>query len=86
MNDVEITNIYYTGEIYEPAEKIFFLAAFFIFCLSLTNALAQTPTSRQSEPSFDVILQTVVAANDGGKSDVAPSLSGIIKKLKTDLV
>lgn len=65
-------------------KKSFLFAAFFIFCLSLTNALAQTPTARQSEPSFDIILQTVVASNDVGKSDIAPLLSGVVKKLKTD--
>ncbi len=65
-------------------KKSFALAAFFIFCLCLTDLSAQTPPVKSSEPSFDVILQTVVASNDAGKTDVAPSLSVIVKKLKTD--
>ncbi|MCY7345137.1 MAG: hypothetical protein LH614_02870, partial [Pyrinomonadaceae bacterium] len=65
-------------------KKSLLLAAFFIFGLSLTNALAQTPTVRPSEPSFDIILQTVVASNDFGKTEIAPSLSGVVRKLKTD--
>lgn len=66
-------------------KKTFLLAAFFIFCLSLTASFAQTPTNKTSEPSFDVILQIVVASNEAsGKSDIAPSLSGIVKKLKTE--
>lgn len=65
-------------------KKSLLLAAFFIFSLSLTNALAQTPTAKPSEPSFDIILQTVVASNDSGKTEIAPSLSGVVKKLKTD--
>jgi len=65
-------------------KKSFLLAAFFIFCLSLTASFAQTPINKPSEPSFDVILQTVVGSNDGGSSDVASPLSGIVKKLKAD--
>jgi len=65
-------------------KKSFLLAAFFIFCLSLTASFAQTPINKSSEPSFDVILQAVVGSNDGNKSDVASSLSGIVKKLKAD--
>lgn len=62
------------------------LVAFFVYCFSSTSALAQTPPpARASEPSFDIVLQTVVASNDaGGRSDLAPSLSGIVRKLKTD--
>ena len=66
-------------------KKSFLLAAFFIFCSGLTAAFAQTPpAAKPSEPSFDVILQTVVASNEVGKTDVVPSLSAVIKKLKTD--
>ena len=65
-------------------KQSFAFAAFFIFCLSLTTALAQTPPVTLSEPSFDIVLQTVVGSNDSGKTDVAPSLSGVIKKLKAD--
>ena len=63
----------------------FSLVAFFIFCLSLTATFAQTPpAAKPSEPSFDIILQTVVASNEVNKTDVAPSLSGVVKKLKID--
>ncbi len=65
----------------------FLIAAFFAVCLfSLNNAFAQTPSpKRLSEPSFDVVLQTVVASNNSAdKSAVAQSLAGIIKKLKSD--
>jgi hypothetical protein len=66
-------------------KKNFLLAAFFIFCLSLTASFAQTPINKQSEPSFDVILQTVIASNNAGdKSDVTAPLSSIVKKLKAD--
>lgn len=62
---------------------LFSLAAFFIICLSL-NLQAQTPTNKPSEPSFDMILQTVVGSNDGVKSEMPPTLSGIVKKIKAD--
>ena len=65
-------------------KKSLLLAAFFIFGLSLTNALAQIPTAKPSEPSFDIVLQTVVASNDSGKAEIAPPLSGVVRKLKTD--
>lgn len=67
-------------------KKIYLLAAFFIICLlSATDSLAQTPAAKTSEPSFDVVLQTIVASNEAGeKSDNLQSLSGIAKKLKSD--
>lgn len=67
-------------------KKSFAFAALFIFCLSVTAAFAQTPpaAAKPSESSFDVILQTVVASNDAGKANVAPSLAAVVKKLKTD--
>jgi len=65
-------------------KKSFALAAFFIFCLGLTVSFAQTPDVKPSEPSFDVILQTVLASNDAGRADIASSLLGVVKKLKTD--
>lgn len=66
------------------SNKLFALAAFFIFCLGSSSSFAQTPNSRPPEPSFDVILQTVIASNEVGKTDLAPSLSGVVKKLKND--
>ncbi len=62
----------------------FFLAAFFVVCLSLNASFAQTPPNKLSEPSFNIILQTVIASNDGGKSDMPAALSGIVKKLKAE--
>ncbi|MBC7796367.1 MAG: hypothetical protein H7Z37_05815 [Pyrinomonadaceae bacterium] len=65
----------------------FSIAAFFSVCLlSLTNAFAQTPPNRnQIEPSYEVVLQTLIASNiAGGKSDVPQNLSGAVKKLKTN--
>lgn len=59
-------------------------AIFAAFLLNAINASAQQP-AKTIEPSFDVILQTVVASNDAGsKSDVAPSLSDVVRKLKTN--
>jgi len=67
-------------------KKTFSYAAFFIICLlGLTASVAQTPPNKQSEPSFDIVLQTVTASNDAvGKSELPTSLAGIVKKLKTD--
>lgn len=62
---------------------LFSLAAFFIVCLSF-NSYAQTPPARQSEPSYDIILQTVVGSNDGVKSEMPPKLSSVVKKIKAD--
>lgn len=60
----------------------FALAAFFIigFCL---NAFAQNQPKKTPEPSFDVIVQTVIGSNSGGKSEI-PTLSNAVKKLKTE--
>lgn len=64
--------------------KNFFIAAIFAaFLFGAKASSAQTP--KAAEPSFDVVLQTVVASNDGGsKSNVSPSLSNIVKNLKAD--
>ena len=65
-------------------KRVFLLAAFFVLCFCLTDSFAQTPINKPPEPSFDIILQTVVGSNDSGSSDVVSSLSGIVKKLKAD--
>lgn len=64
----------------------FLFAAFFAVCFfSLNNAFAQTPSpKRPAEPSFDVVLQTVVASNDSAGKSVAQPLAAIIKKLRND--
>jgi len=85
VNNLELSPIKKHKEYFmNQPKKLFLLAAFFIFGCCLTDSLAQTPANRPSEPNFDIILQTVIASNDAGKTEVAPSLSGIIKKLKTD--
>ena len=70
------------------ATKIAFsIAAFLFICLlSLTNNLAQTPPDRnQSEPSYEVVLQTLVASSGASdKTDVPQMLSGAVKKLKAN--
>lgn len=63
---------------------IFSTATFLFVCLlALTNSLAQTPNKRQSEPSYEVVLQIITASNNpGDQTSVPQSLSGIVKKLK----
>ncbi len=65
----------------------FSIAAFFSVCLlSLTNGFAQTsPTGKQIEPSYEVVLQTLVASNSANnKSDIPQTLVGAVKKLKAN--
>ena len=65
----------------------FSIAAFFSVCLlSLTNGSAQTsPTGKQVEPSYEVVLQTLVASNNANnKSDIPQTLAGAVKKLKAN--
>ncbi len=65
--------------------KFAFSIAAFVLLLSLTDSFAQNPLKTQAEPSFDVILQTVVASNNPiDKSDIPQTLSGVIKKLRAD--
>lgn len=67
----------------QPKITFLFGAFFIVFCLS--DIYAQQPPKKTAEPSFEVILQTVVASNNAvGKSAVPQSLSGIVKKLKSD--
>jgi len=65
----------------------FSIAAFFSVCLlSLTNGFTQTtPTVKQIEPSYEVVLQTLVASNSANnKSDIPQTLVGAVKKLKAN--
>lgn len=65
----------------------FSIIAFFSVCLlSLTNGFTQTsPTGKQIEPSYEVILQTLVASNNANnKSDIPQMLVGAVKKLKAN--
>jgi len=65
----------------------FSIAAFFSVCLlNFVNCFAQTPPNRnQIEPSYEVILQTLVASNTANnKSDIPQTLSGAVKKLRAN--
>jgi len=60
---------------------------FFPFvCSALTNVYAQTPPNKnQFEPSYEVVLQTLVASNNSNnKADVPQMLGGAVKKLKAN--
>lgn len=66
---------------YKP--KFFILAA--IFLLGLTNVLAQTDEKNQVEqPSYEILLQVLVASNNPGGDKLPPSLAGTVKKLKSE--
>ncbi len=66
---------------------IFSTATFFVVCLlSFTNFFAQTPIRQQSEPSYEVVLQVLIASNTASDKSVAvpQTLSNVVKKLKTN--
>ncbi len=54
----------------------------FLFLLASSAAYGQTDTAQQLEPSYEVALHVVIGSNDGAKSDLPASLSGISKRLK----
>ncbi|MGI8787416.1 MAG: hypothetical protein ACR2HG_06625 [Pyrinomonadaceae bacterium] len=63
----------------------FSIAAFFAVCLfGLINCLAQNQTAKtQIEPSYEVILQTVVGSNNSNaKTEIPQTLSSLLKNLK----
>lgn len=64
----------------------FSIAAFFAVCfLGSTFCFAQTPQKTQAEPSYEVILQTVIGSNNAGnKNDFPQTLSETTKKLKAN--
>jgi hypothetical protein len=65
----------------------FSFAAFFAVCLlSFANGFAQSSTQKtQVEPSYEVVLQTVIGSNNAStKTDLPPSLSALLKKLKAN--
>lgn len=63
--------------------KFFIAALFAAFLFGTGGASAQA--SKTVEPSFDVVLQTVVASNGAeSKADVSPSLAAVVRKLKTE--
>ena len=52
--------------------------------MSPAISFAQTDNKTQAEPSYEVVLQILVASNEAGdKSNVPPSLAPIVRKLKT---
>ena len=68
-------------------KRIFLIAAFCaVNFFSLANAFAQTPLPKRTpEPSFEGVLQTVVASNNTAEKSAVPQmLSSIFKKLKSD--
>lgn len=64
--------------------KFFVFTLLFLF--GLTSVFAQTEQEKnQIEPSYEVVLQVVVASNNSAeKAKLPSSLSGVIGKLKTD--
>lgn len=67
---------------------IFSVAVFFLFCLlGLTDSFAQAQTRQQIEPSYEVVLQILIASNnttDKSAAAVPQTLSNVVKKLKTN--
>ena len=66
---------------------IFSIAAFLFVCLlSLTTSFAQTPVRQQSESSYEVLLQVLIASNTtADKSTAVPqTLSSVVTKLRTN--
>jgi hypothetical protein len=65
-----------------------FIFKFFLFLLALSasSIFAQTDAKQpqQADPCYEVILQVVIASNNAAeKNAVSPSLSNVVKKLKT---
>ncbi len=66
---------------------IFSTATFFLVCLlSFATSFAQTPVRQQSEPSYEVVLQVLIASNTASDKSVAvpQTLSNVVKKLRTN--
>lgn len=65
--------------------KFIFKAFLFLLVLSVANTFAQTETKQaQTEPCYEVVLQILVASNNTDtKSTIPPTLSNVVKKLKT---
>lgn len=65
-----------------------FIFKFFLFLLALSagNTFAQTDTKQppQADPCYEVVLQVLIASNNAPeKNAVPPTLSNVIKKLRT---
>jgi hypothetical protein len=65
--------------------KFIFKIFLFLLVLSVTNTFAQNETKQpQTDPCYEVILQILIASNNStDKTTVPPTLSSIVKKLKT---
>jgi hypothetical protein len=61
---------------------IFLIAAFFLVGL-LSPAISFAQADNKNEPSYEVILQILIASNTG-KSTTPPTLSNVLRKLKTN--
>ena len=62
--------------------KFFIFAVMFL--LGAANIFAQTDNKNQVEPSYEVLLQVLVASNSSGNDKLPPSLSNVAKKLKSE--
>ncbi len=62
----------------------FFAFALFLICFSsFSNSFAQTENTRQSEPSYEVVLQILIASNNSAaKSNIPANLSETVNKFK----
>ena len=58
----------------------------FLFALSAANVFAQSDNKQpQADPCYEVVLQILVASNSAGeKASLPPTLSNVVKKLKTN--
>jgi len=65
--------------------KFIFKFFLFLLVLSVTNTFAQTETKQpQADPCYEVVLQILIASNNTAeKNAVPPTLSTVVKKLKT---
>ena len=62
---------------------LFSIAVLIFFSLNSSNAFAQSET-KQTENVYEITFQTLVGSNAAGeKTDVPPSLAGVVRKLKT---
>ncbi|MEO6589336.1 MAG: hypothetical protein ABIP06_08530 [Pyrinomonadaceae bacterium] len=62
-----------------------FFVFLFIFLFSFRAVFAQTPDQVRFDPSYEVLLNVVVASNNSAaKGKLPPSLSGVAGRLKND--
>lgn len=62
--------------------KFFIFAA--VFLAALSSVFAQTDEKNQVEPSYEVVLQVLVASNKPNTDKLPPSLANVAKKLKSE--